>query len=468
MKSGRLLDRRSATRSCARIVSASKKSIRERVSENGRDFVIDFDIEDGRFGNPQSYKAYVREPDYALSYLACVELSPDGSVSVDRWYRTGKDDFEPEDYSRTISHAEGRLREMMAEDDAVRSEFAMEPFYAVIRTEPGGERHFEYTREVVRYPSEGQAVARAQKEWASVPESERKRGHTVKVLRYASPFWKDNVLTLEDDVDYRTRKGIIDENARNEVMLTKEHSKLTKRLETHWQKVDPLGYQMAQEGNVGSPHVLLMDKLQYGGVPEIIERLKADAGMFPKGSADEKRRLELIEQLSALPLDSDGMIVGMTYGEYRRINARKAAEARRRKAEEKRKTEPPKAERKKPSRPRKASSKPRKDDAPSEGYVAPDWWYLSREIYQIYVDYDPFDGGGDLMDYLGRMLTEPENKRSMIWELRSNAEKFAEFGRPDLSKKLLALVPRVEALTYEDFKTTASKRRKPKAKGAKR
>ena len=101
MKSGRLLGRRSATRSCGRIVSESKKSIRERVSENGRDFVIDFDTEDGRFGNPQSYKAYVREPDYPLSYLACVELSPDGSVSVDRWFRTGKDDFEPEDYPRT-------------------------------------------------------------------------------------------------------------------------------------------------------------------------------------------------------------------------------------------------------------------------------------------------------------------------------------------------------------------------------
>ena len=41
------------------------------------------------------------------------------------------------------------------------------------------------------------------------------------------------------------------------------------------------------------------------------------------------------------------------------------------------------------------------------------------------------------------------------------AEKFAEFGRPDLSAKLLALVPRVEALTYEDFTTTASKQRKP-------
>lgn len=468
MKSRRLLGRRATSRSSGRIVSESKKSIRERVSENGRDFVIDFDIEDGRFGNPQSYKAYVREPDYALAYLACVVLSPDGSVSVDRWFRTGKDDFEPEDYPRTISHAERRLREMMAEDDAVRAEFAMEPFYAVVRTEPGGERHFEYSKEVARYPTEELAVARAQREWASVTESERKRGHRVEVLRYASPFWKENVLSLDGGVGYSTVEGIRAENARDEVMLTKEHTNLSKRLETHWQKIDPLGYQMAQEGNVGSPHVLLMDKLQYGGVPEIIERLKADAGRFPKGSADEKRRLELIKQLSALPLDSNGRLTGMTYGEYRRINTAKAAETRRRKAEEKRKSEPPKAEKKRPSKPRRASSKTRKDDVPSEEHVAPDWWYLSREIYQIYVDYDPFDGGGDLLDYLGRMLTEPENKPSMIWELRSNAEKFAEFGRPDLSAKLLALVPRVEALTYEDFTTTASKQRKPKIKGAKR
>ena len=443
----RLFGRRSGKRA-AKVVSRTEKSFRDTFTEKGREFNIDYQMEDGRFGKPQNYVAYIREPGEPRDFLAAVYLNDDGTVTAEGSFFSRDGGIDPKDYPETVAYAERRLRQTWAEDEVVRAEYAMAPEYAVIHSLPGGERIHAYETEVARYPTEEEAVARAETEWAKVPDDERRAGHQVMALKYVTPFRYEIILTLNGERDFKLIDRITRENARREVKVTREHINLANRLETYWQKSDPIGHQMAKEGSMGSPYCLILDQMQIGSVYDIIDRLKMDAGRFPRGSAEEKRRLDLIQQLSALQVDEQGRITGKTYGDFRREGAQKAAETRRRQAEAEGKTNPPKP--KPEPKPRKAPAKTKKKDAPATDYKPPDWWYLSHEIYRIYTDYDPFNSGGDLMDYLTMMVTEPKYKSSLIWELRSNAEKFAEFDRPDLSEKLLALIPRVQALTYEE------------------
>ena len=442
----RLIGRRSGKKG-ARVVSRTPKPFVDDFDENGEMFQIQYTVDDGKFGTKPKYEADIMIRARWGMILSHVVLNPDGTITIQK-RDTREMDIEPADYPKMFAHVERRLKEAFARDEELRAEYAMVPEYAVIHSLPGGERIHAYETEVARYPTAEEAIARAEAEWAKVPEDERRAGHLVMVRKYVTPFRYEIILSLYGERDFKLIDRITRENKRQEVKVTKKHINLANRLETYWKKSDPVGYQMADEGSMGSPYCLILDQMQIGSVYDIIDRLKMDAGLFPRGSTEEKRRLELIQQLSALPVDDQGRITGKTYGDYRSEGAQKAAETRRRKAEAEGKTSTPKP--KAEPKPRKAPAKTKKKDAPATDYKPPDWWYLSHEIYRIYTDYDPFNSGGDLMDYLTMMVTEPKYKSSLIWELRSNAEKFAEFDRPDLSEKLLALIPRVQALTYEE------------------